>query len=94
MRPRRQTFYLIGLAIHIPQLRTAITHNVTTAWEDVMGPRPRRPWLCRLNLKHYWQWHTNEDGVRYQTCARCGHDRPQGPSPNDPGWWAGTFTPR
>lgn len=30
---------------------------------------------CRLNVSHKWATCHNEDGQRYQRCARCGKDQ-------------------
>lgn len=32
---------------------------------------PNRPWTCRLNLHHSWEWTQTPDGQRYVRCSRC-----------------------
>ncbi|MDU0312557.1 hypothetical protein RKE38_02595 [Phycicoccus sp. M110.8] len=35
----------------------------------------RKPFLCRTNLHHHWEWATTTDGVDYERCARCLKER-------------------
>ena len=82
MNRRRQIRHAMGAASQVLFLRAAIHHNAQSAWEEIVGPRPRRSWLCRLNLRHHWEWRSTGEGGRYQACARC--DKERAPSKNDP----------
>ena len=56
-------------------LRRATAHlRPTPVLEDVMT-RPRKPFLCRTNLHHRWEWAETGDGVPYVRCARCHKER-------------------
>ena len=41
-----------------------------------MGPKPSRPLLCLLNLRHRWATFSTDDGERYTACAKCRKDYP------------------
>ena len=38
-------------------------------------PTPRKPLLCRLNMRHKWERRSTEDGTGYLKCMACGKDR-------------------
>lgn len=42
-----------------------------------MAP-PSKPLLCRTNMHHHWEYARNPDGARYERCARCLKERPDG----------------
>jgi len=35
----------------------------------------RKPFLCRTNLHHSWEWAHTSDGQRYVRCAQCLKER-------------------
>jgi uncharacterized membrane protein len=39
---------------------------------------PTKPVLCRVNLRHRWEWAHTPDGERYVRCARCHKERSSG----------------
>jgi hypothetical protein len=41
---------------------------------------PSKPLLCRTNTHHHWEYARTPDGARYQRCARCLKERPDGMS--------------
>jgi hypothetical protein len=71
---RRRISYVIGVASQLPVLRAALRSSTRSSWEAIVGPRPRRPWPCALNLRHRWYLEHTEDGHRYLACARCGKE--------------------
>ena len=38
----------------------------------------KKPLLCRINLRHKWEWAHTHDGQRYVRCARCHKERGDG----------------
>ena len=38
----------------------------------------KKPLLCRINLRHKWEWAHTPDGQRYVRCARCDKERGNG----------------
>lgn len=73
--PRRQWRYAVGVAAQVLPLRVALERSATSAWESLVGPRQRKPWPCRLNLRHRWVVQYSEDGTsRYRTCSKCHKD--------------------
>jgi hypothetical protein len=39
---------------------------------------PTKPFLCKVNLRHHWQWAHTPDGERYVRCERCHKERDSG----------------
>lgn len=66
-RPRTQQLaYALAVCVHMWSLRTVLVHGSDIA--DL-------PLRCRTNLHHHWQKHVNDEGVRFQTCSRCGREK-------------------
>ena len=42
----------------------------------VSPTKPRKPLLCRLNLRHKWVPERSPGGDWYRRCAKCGKDDP------------------
>ncbi len=40
-----------------------------------------KPLLCRTKIHHCWEVARTPDGTRYERCARCLKERPDGLSP-------------
>lgn len=64
--PLRQLAYALDLCAQMCSLRTVLVHGT-----DVT----RVPFLCRTNLHHRWRRLANDDGLLFQMCARCGHEK-------------------
>lgn len=45
-----------------------------------------KPFLCKANLRHHWEWAYTTDGQRYVRCGRCHKERDSGTSGT---WTAG-----
>jgi hypothetical protein len=39
---------------------------------------PSKPFLCKTNLHHHWEWAHTSDRQRYVRCARCHKERDSG----------------
>ena len=75
LEPRRRRRYALGVALQVLPLRAALAHTSRSAWEAMVGPRIRKPLLCRLNLRHHWVTRSSEDGsARFRACSRCGKE--------------------
>ncbi|WP_457252370.1 hypothetical protein [Pedococcus sp. P5_B7] len=65
-----QTRHAAGILTHSLALRSAVRGTQVTPLEAVMTT-PTKPWLCRTNLHHRWEWAHTRDGERYIRCAKC-----------------------
>lgn len=72
----RRLRYTVGVLIRSRALRSALDNPSRSATQeaDMIVMTRHTPVLCRLNLRHRWQWHTTDDGTRYLQCMRCGKD--------------------
>ena len=87
MPRRQQTMHALQVLSRAWALRIAVTSKTPpSAPEAQMTTTKHVPLVCRLNLHHWWQTHSNDDGGRYRQCARCGKDKSG--SANGPGDWA------
>jgi len=80
--PAGQLRYTAGVLSQSLALRAALGSSPTRAEEDAMTlTRTKVPffWRCRVFRMHKWVSRSAEDGSRYLTCARCGHDRDDTP---------------
>jgi hypothetical protein len=76
MTPRRRLRHVAGIAAAMPALSTVVRRTARRSWEDLVGPRARRPLRCATNMKHRWGTFSTEDGSRYRACVLCGKDFP------------------
>lgn len=60
-----------GVLVHAFALRAAVRAAERLALEDLMTTRATKPFLCRTNLHHSWEYARTSDGARYIRCARC-----------------------
>lgn len=75
LEPRRRGRYALGVLTQMLPLRAALDRTSRSAWEVLVGPRIRKPLLCRLNLRHHWVTSSTEDGsARFRACSRCGKE--------------------
>lgn len=42
-----------------------------------------RPFLCRINLRHTWEWAHTADGDRYIRCHKCHKEKGNAPNWRD-----------
>ena len=73
---RRRARHLAGLAPGTVRISGIVRRAARLHWEELVGPRPKRPLLCLLNLRHRWHQASTEDGERFTVCSRCGKDFP------------------
>lgn len=92
LTPAAQMRYAAGVLSQAVALRAALDATPTRPEEDAMtlttGQRSFN-WRCRLFRKHRYVVRSTEDGGRYRTCVRCGHDWFGNPSANTGGFAAG-----
>ena len=74
MPVRRQTAHALRILASSWSLRRA-TRNPNRERRTLMTMLRSKPLLCRLNLRHHWQWQSGPDGDRYERCTKCGEDR-------------------
>lgn len=74
--PPRRARHLSGLLLSVAPLALTVRRAQRSHWRDVVGPRPARPLLCLLNLRHRWVTMSTEDGHRFTACARCSKEYP------------------
>ena len=76
MTPRRRLRHVAGIAAAMPALSTVVRRTARRSWEDLVGPRARRPLRCATNMKHRWGSFSTEDGSRYRACVLCSQGLP------------------
>jgi hypothetical protein len=76
LTPAQQLRYTAGVLSQTLALRAALGSAPSRVEEDAMT-LTRTPfyWRCRVLRFHHWVVRSTEDGVRYNTCVRCGRDR-------------------
>ena len=90
--PGGQLRFTAGVLSQTFALRAALGSSPTRAEEDAMTlTTAQKPfnWRCRLFRKHHYVVRSTEDGGRYRTCVRCGHDWFGNSSINTGGFAAG-----
>jgi hypothetical protein len=92
LTPAAQMRYAAGVLSQALALRAALDVTPTRAEEDAMTLTTAQRsfnWRCRLFRKHHYVVRSTEDGGRYRTCVRCGHDWFGNSSINTGGFAAG-----
>jgi hypothetical protein len=77
LTPAAQLRYAAGVLSQVFALRAALDVTPSRAEEDAMDLTTAQKsfdWRCRFLRKHRYVVRSTEDGGRYRTCARCGHD--------------------
>jgi hypothetical protein len=93
LTPAAQLRYAAGVLSQALALRAALDATPTGGEEDAMtltAAQRSFNWRCRLFRKHRYVVRSTEDGSRYWTCVRCGHDW-SGPSADTGGLFAHGF---
>jgi hypothetical protein len=94
LTPTAQVRYAAGVLSQVFALRAALDVTPTRAEEDAMTLTTTRRSFnlrCRLFRKHRYVVRSTEDGGRYRTCVRCGHDWFGNSSANTGGFAANGF---
>ena len=69
----QQIRYAMGALTTAWSLRQAVVHER----DMTLSPtKPRKPLLCRLNLRHKWIPERSPGGEWYRRCRKCGKDDP------------------
>ena len=74
MPTRRQAAHALRILGSSWSLRRA-TANPNRERRTLMTMLRSKPLLCRLNIRHHWEWQISPDGGRYERCTKCGEDR-------------------
>lgn len=73
-----QARFAAGVLASSLALRRAVSSNPTPTPLEAAMTTPRKPLLCRTNLRHHWEWAHTRDGQRYVRCGRCLKERGDG----------------
>lgn len=65
---RQRAAYVAGVVVNAWALRSAVRGGEPAT---AAAPGPRRPWGCRLNLRHSWHVVSTDDGHPFWECRDC-----------------------